>query len=224
MPLYRMTDEPKRTLGDDIPFVSMRYRDVPEGYRIADAFLMVMQSEAPNYKGMTTILAQRLDTHFAEWEIVGDTLADFYGELCVHVIDTIDTVERLLEVYNDDIAKPTMARTETVTYGAENKPLTTTVTHTDTEVRSSESEHFDVPITGTETNPSMKDTAKSKVDSGTIIDSSVQTGVVTTHLSDIGVKPNYEILNGFIDQNRTAVQVLEEILSPCFTLHRTMRW
>lgn len=224
MPLFRLTDEPMAIIGDDLPYNTIRYEDVPDGFRIADALAIVMQSEAPGLVELRTVLAERLDLHFKQWEIVGDTIADFYDRLVDTVNMHTDTIERLIQVYHDDIAKPTMARTETVTYGAENQPLTTTVTHTDTEVRSSESLHFDVPIYGTESNPSLKDTAKSKVDSGTIVDSSTQTGVVTTHLSDIGVKPNYEILNGFLDENRTLLQVIAGFLKPCFTLHRTMRW
>lgn len=73
-------------------------------------------------------------------------------------------------------------------------------------------------------NPTYKDIGTTKVKSGTIVDSHTQTGVVRTELSDLGVRPNYESLNGFLDNNRTLLQVFFGIFSGCFTLAQSMRW
>jgi hypothetical protein len=44
----------------------------------------------------------------------------------------------------------------------------------------------------------------------------VRDEVETTRLSDLGVRPNYESLNGFLDQNRTAYTVFNNLFKNCF--------
>ena len=160
------------------------------------------------------------------WEVIFESrdFTDFLDRMNDAWAVNEDTFFRLVEVSNDDIAKPILGRTETVTYGADGNPLTTTDTHTDTEEREATTDHIDVPVDGSVGNPTYKDVATSKVKSGTIVDSHTQTGVVKTEMSDLGVRPNYESLNGFLDNNRTLLKVFFGIFEGCFTLAQSMRW
>lgn len=228
MPLHELNGAPRATLGDGKNWVSVQYRDVPQGFRIrdvthrlSDSFVTVPDAFTAE---MWAALCDKADAHFAMYEIVGDTFQDFLDRMNDAWAFNEDTFFRLMAVYNDDIANPVLGRTEIVTYGADGNPVTITDTHTDTEVRSTEGKHIDVPIDGSEGNPTYKDTAKSKVDSGTIVDSHTHTGVVRTELSDLGVRPNYESLNGFLDNNRTLLKVFYDIFAGCFTLAQSMRW
>ena len=228
MPLHELNGEPRATLGDGKNWVSVQYRDVPQGFRIRDVTHRLTDSFVtvpPAFNDeMWAALCDAADKHFAMYEIVGDTFQDFLDRMNDAWAQSEDTFFRLVEVYNDDIAKPILGRTETVTYGADGNPVTMTDTHTDTEEREATTDHIDVPVDGSVGNPTYKDVAKSKVKSGTIVDSHTQTGVVRTELSDLGVRPNYESLNGFLDNNRTLLQVFFGIFEGCFTLNQFMRW
>lgn len=221
VPLLPMHDAPRSVIGDDAAYNSIRYRDVPAGFRISN---ITPNSDCPLTLAMWNDICTKADMIFADWEIVGDTIVDFHDGLKRQYLLNADTLERLMEVYQDDIAKPILGRTETVTYGSATNPVTVKNTRTDTEVRQTDSQHIDVPLEGSATNPTFKDGATSKVVEGNVIDKSEQTGTVTTELSDLGVRPNYESLNGFLDNNRTALKVFTDIFKPCFTLHRTLNW
>lgn len=228
MPLHELNGEPRATLGDGKNWVSVQYRDVPQGFRIrdvnhrlTDSFVTVPTAFTAE---MWAALCDAADKHFALYEIVGDTFQDFLDRMNDAWAVNEDTFFRLMAVYNDDIANPILGRTETVTYGADGNPLTAIDTRTDTEERETTADHIDVPVDGSVGNPTYKDVAASKVRSGTIVDSHTQTGVVRTELSDLGVRPNYESLNGFLDNNRTLLQVFFGVFSGCFTLHQSMRW
>ena len=54
-------------------------------------------------------------------------------------------------------------------------------------------------------------------DEGEGTDERKMTGTVTTELSDLGVRPNYESLNGFLDNNRTFIQEFINIFEECFS-------
>ena len=51
-----------------------------------------------------------------------------------------------------------------------------------------------------------------------------QTGTVETVLSDLGVRPNYESLNGFLDNNRTYYDVFVWLFRDCFQLNDYLVW
>lgn len=220
---------PQPTPGDGLPFsppawVSMYFRDVPAEFRFGALSDIVGRGEWPLSSLMWDRLATDLDAWFGDFEVVGSTLADFFDSLKKSWTMHGDTFERLLEVYDSDIAKPILGRTETVTYGSSDDPLTTVNVRTDSEIRENEGSHIDVPVDGTVGNPTFKDIAKSKVVSGSVEDRSTQSGTLTRVLSDLGVRPNYESLNGFLDNNRTALKVLTDIFKNSFTLTQTMRW
>lgn len=96
----------------------------------------------------------------------------------------------MLEVYDSDIAKPILGRTEKITYDLSNIA---------TGDNNSESNHIDIPRDNPlDESPTYKDGSVSEINNTT-----KQTGTQTTELSDLGVRPNYETLNGFLDNNRT---------------------
>lgn len=228
MPLHELNGEPRATLGDGKNFESVQYRNVPQGFRIRDVTYRLTDSfvtvpSAFNAE-MWAALCDKADAHFAMYEIVGDTFQDFLDRMNDAWAQNEDTFFRLMAVYNDDIANPILGRTETVIYGADGNPVTITDTHTDTEVRKATSDHIDVPVDGTAGNPTYKDITTGQVESGTVVDSHTHVGVVRTELSDLGVRPNYESLNGFLDNNRTLLKVFFGIFEGCFTLHQFMRW
>ena len=136
MPLHELNGEPRATLGDGKNFESVQYRDVPQGFRIrdvshrlADDFVTVPSAFTAE---MWAALCDKADAHFSMYEIVGDTFQDFLDRMNDAWAQNEDTFFRFMEVYNDDIAKPILGRTETVTYGADGNPVTMTDTHTDT--------------------------------------------------------------------------------------------
>lgn len=228
MPLHELNGGPGATPGDGKSFETVQYREVPQGFRIRDVTHRLTDSFVTVPSAFTaemwTALCDQADRHFAMHEIVGDTFQGFLDRMNDAWAQNEDTFFRLLAVYNTDIANPVLGRTETVTYGADGNPVTVTDTHTDTEVRKAVSDHIDVPVDGTVGNPTFKDIATGQVESGTVVDTHTHVGVVRTEVSDLGVRPNHETLNGFLDNNRTLLKVFFGIFAGCFTLHQSMRW
>lgn len=221
MPLYRLNMSLEGVIGDDHAYNSIVYSDVPDGFRIKD---ITVPDDCPLTAALWEAICAKADLVYMDHEIVGRTIVDFHNNLERAFALNADTFERLLEVYHDDIAKPILGRTETVVYGANADPIVITDVRTDTMKHKGVNKHFDIPLDGSEANPSSQDTAESEVTSGTVEDRHTHSGTVRTTLSDLGVRPNYETLNGFLDNNRTALKVFCDIFRDCFTLHFTLRW
>lgn len=286
MPLHEMTTPPESVIGDVKPWVSMRYRNVPQGIGLG---YLTVPSDCPMLITAYRTLARQADAYFAEWEIEGNSLMDFQNRLKVQLDTHADTLERLMEVYQDDIAKPILGRTEVTEYGLDGQPLVTEDVHTDTIKRrrtedvtdtrtdtqiektviQSDNTHtetpdteqtvtsIDVPVSGVWTNPTSQSkteqdgtltvtddgdstetrsiesgnvtdsrdaTYTDEVVSGEVRDTRTQSGAMRVTFSDLGVTPNYEILNGYLDYNRTLLQVFIDVFRPCFTLHEVLRW
>ena len=119
MPLHELNGEPRATLGDGKNWVSMKYRDVPQGFRIRDVTHRLTDSFVTVPTAFTAemwaALCDAADKHFAMYEIVGDTFQDFLDRMNDTWAQNEDTFFRLMAVYNDDIANPILGRTETVT-------------------------------------------------------------------------------------------------------------
>lgn len=156
-------------------------------------------------------LTNEFDKYYANYEIVGETELDFFNNLTVELNTHKDTIERLLEVYNDDVAKPILGRMEKHTYN-----LTTSNTGTN----NNNSQRIDIPIDdATSEKPTFKDKAV-----GTSTSTDTQTGTHTVELSDLGVRPNYETLNGFLYNNVTATRFFNECFRNCFWIYEVLRW
>ncbi len=220
MPLHELHLPLPGVRGDDWAYDTMIYADVPAGFRIRD---LTVPDDCPMTAAIWSKLCESADAVFHDHEIVGRTVADFFANLNKAWALHADTFERLLEVYDDDIARPILGRTETVEYGTPETPVTMIDTRVDTEHRKGDSKHYDLPLSGEASEASMQDTSETYVDAGNITNTHTHTGTVKTTLSDIGVRPNYDTLNGFLDKNRTYVRVFCDMLRDCFTLHMSIR-
>ena len=190
----------------------------------------------PRLKAVWTLLCVNFDLYYKMREIGGDNESDFFDMLQSCLNRNADTLERQLEVYDDDIAKPILGRKEVVTYNTDDYRKNTGYTNiakatsiTRTEGGSDVMHHVEVPVDNTSydkdrtrdsTNYGHTVTdANSGVDTNNVNleDDRKMTGTVTTELSDLGVRPNYESLNGFLDNNRTFIQEFINMFEECFS-------
>ena len=185
-------------VGDDEPYWTIRYRDVPEPFRLNDAWI-VLSDDLPLMQGKKDDFTKAFDLHYSRYEINAETYQDFLDMLQEVLVINADTIERLLEVYDSDIAKPILGREEVRTL----KVIETGTGLTD-------ADNIDIPADNPEDDkPSSR--SKGKAESNVDRDETE-----TTTLSDVGVRPNYESLNGFLDQNRTAYAVFNNLFKNCF--------
>ena len=190
---------------------SMKYRDVVHNCKIGAINPNQFATTNPLLFASWETLTNEFDKYYANYEIVGETELDFFSNLTVELNTHKDTIERLLEVYNDDVAKPILGRMETHTYN---------LTNSNTGTNNNNSQRIDIPIDDTTSEkPTFKDKAV-----GTSSSTDTQTGTHTVELSDLGVRPNYETLNGFLYNNVTATRFFNECFRNCFWIYEVLRW
>lgn len=216
------------------PTISKFYSSIDEDYRI------ISQELDTSYLGERTLavfnkLKDNFELYYATREIAGESEYDFFRMLQSCLNRNADTFERQLEVYDDDIAKPILGRTEKVTYDlATTDDREATLTNQENISTSSVSSgndtvhHVEVPADSpsydvdrtrdkTTYGKSITDTTSDSSDgSSTDNRTGTQTGTITTELSDLGVRPNYEALNGFLENNRTYIQFFLDCFEECF--------
>lgn len=186
--------------GDDKPIWTIHYRDVPTPFRLADAWI-VLTDTLPLLQSRKDGIITAFDLHYGRYEINADTYQDFLDLLKETLLINADTMERLLEVYDSDVAKPILGREEIRTLTIEEEGIADANT-----------ENIDVPAD----NP-LDDKPTSKGRSGQT-SNVVRDEIETTTLSDLGVRPNYETLNGFLDNNRTLYTVFNNFFKDCFIM------
>lgn len=196
---------------DGLPLNTMKYKDVVATCKISAINANQFATTNPLLFASWENLTNEFNTYYADYEIVGETELDFFNNLTVELNTHKDTIERLLEVYNDDVAKPILGRVERHTYN---------LTNSNTGTNNSNSQRIDIPIDDT---TSEKPTFKDKV-VGTSSNTDTQTGTHTVELSDLGVRPNYETLNGFLYNNVTATRFFNECFRNCFWIYEVLRW
>lgn len=226
---------------DNEPCVSEFYQDVDSDYKISSLDTSYFdyernnQPSCPRLKAVWSLLCKNFDLYYATREIGGQSEYDFFCMLQSCLNRNADTFERQLMVYDDDIANPILGRTEIVTYDTEDKRNNTGSTQlehglstTRTEGGADTIHHIDVPVDAPDYNADRtRDVnnyghTQSDVNAGTdtntvnLEDKRTMTGSVTTELSDLGVRPNYESLNGFLDNNRTFIQEFINKFDECF--------
>jgi hypothetical protein len=186
--------------GDDRAIWTIHYRDVPTPFRLADAW-KILTDDLPLMQSRKDGLITAFDLHYGRFEINADTYQDFLDLLKEALLINADTMERLLEVYDSDVAKPILGREET-----------RTLTTTEEGIADSSVENIDVPAD----NPlDDKPTSKGRTGQTSNV---VRDEVETITLSDLGVRPNYETLNGFLDNNRTLYKVFNDFFKDCFIM------
>ena len=227
--------------GDDLPYLSVRYSEVPKGFRITD---LEPIADAPLSTKYWQRLTQFADLHFRNHEIIGSTYVDFFSNLQDSYYLNADTLEKALEVYFDDIAKPTQSRTIKRTH-EETETLPQSETKTTTQYghiinregnSSGSTTGIEYAIEGTDTTPSDKSETESnatdkETHSGTDTDTVNVNGgtrkvetIDNEDWSDVGVAPNYVLMNGFLDNNRTMENVFISFFNDCFTIQEVLKW
>lgn len=230
---------------DMSPIVSMMYQDIKSDYKIdqldTSYFTLpvtingVQTTRCPLLASVWNILVENFDLYYATREIGGESEYDFFCMMQSCLNRNADTFERQLNVYWDDIANPILGRTEKVTYNTvddRNNTGNTTLQHglttTRTEGGTDTNHHIEVPADAPtyDTDRTRDKTnyghTQTDVNTGTdtngvnLNDKRTMTGTVTTELSDLGVRPNYESLNGFLDNNRTFIQEFVDVFNECF--------
>lgn len=230
---------------DNPPIVSEMYEDIGTEFKIQSLDTTyfdqqitvdgVQTTRCPMLKSVYSLLCDNFNLYYATREIGGYSEYDFKCMLQSCLNRNADTFERQLSVYWDDIANPILGRTEKVTYNTNDHRTNTGTTElehgagfTRRESGNDIMHHVEVPAN----NPSTDtDRSRDKTDYGHITtdtnsgtdtntlnlaDNRAMTGTVTTELSDIGVRPNYESLNGFLDNNRTFIQEFINKFDECF--------
>lgn len=205
MPIsYDRFDEPDFFLSDVRPRVTMFYKDIDEQFKFDNLDFTYVQNNCPLLNSRLDILKQMFPIHFNDYEIGSESEYGFFLQLQDALVTNADTMERQLEVYDDDIAKPILGRTEKVTYDVTNKR---------DETGNNNESFVELPVD----NPDYdKDSTRTKANV-TTERNDAQTGTVTTELSDLGVRPNYDSLNGFLDNNRTFVKFFYMCFEGCFS-------
>lgn len=204
MAILKLTNQTD-IIGDDLPYNTQWYRKVPTGF----GFDVL---DYPTDRPLTYALKDKLNAfandYYRNYEIVGTTYADFQVNLQIALLENIDTFEKMMAVYDDDIAKPLQSRTIKRTYDIEDTnsgDTSSTVTNT----------NYDLPID----NPNGQAVDKSTGDGSTTATNTYKhKGTETEDWSDVGVAPNYQLLNGFLDNNRTYYNVFVNFFTDCFTL------
>lgn len=230
---------------DNPPIVSEMYEDIGTEFKIQSLDTTyfdqqitvdgVQTTRCPMLKSVYSLLCDNFNLYYATREIGGYSEYDFKCMLQSCLNRNADTFERQLSVYWDDIANPILGRTEVVTYNTHDDRTNTGKTElehgagfTRRESGNDIMHHVEVPAN----NPSADtDRSRDKTDYGHITtdtnsgtdtnkvnlaDNRAMTGTVTTQLSDLGVRPNYESLNGFLDNNRTFIQEFINKFDECF--------
>lgn len=225
------------------PTISKFYDDIDTSFKIDNLDISYFDYErkvgeisCPRLKAVWSLLCNNFNLYYATREIGGNSEYDFFCILQSCLNRNADTFERQLAVYDDDIANPILGRTEKVTYDTNDNRTNTGTTElqhgmkTERKQEGSETNHHvevpaDSPSYDTDRSRDKLDFEQRKTtdtNSGTdtnainLNDERTMKGTVTTELSDLGVRPNYESLNGFLDNNRTFIQEFINKFDECF--------
>lgn len=199
--------------GDDNPFSTLQLKYVPEGKGFDG---LVFPTDKPLTYTLKDKLVDFATRYYRNHEIVGVTVSDFLDNLQVDLDINVDTFEKMLEVYDEDIAKPTQSREIRRTYDLEDSDIGSETNTTESNNNStSESTDYDIPLdngTVQGTNKNISTGSGSSNGSGITQTNNTlrKTGTETEYWSDVGVAPNYQLLNGFLDNNRS---LYEEFVS-----------
>ena len=208
-------------IGDDDPYKTLALRDLPKGYGF-DGLVF-----DPN-KPLTYALKERLidvaTRYYRNYEIVGETFTDFRENLQLDLDLNVDTFEKMLAVYNDDIAKPTQSREIRRTYDLKDTSNETeNISAEGSTNNNNETTNYDIPLDngtaqGTDKAVSTGTGSNTNSTDRTLNGTNAKTGTEVEYWSDVGVAPNYELLNGFLDNNRTLEQVFISFFKTDFTI------
>lgn len=198
----------KPIVGDNNAYWTIRYKDVDDENKIGS---LAPNADCPLTVALWSRLVEEFNEYYEDWEINGVTEYAFFRTLKNTYKMNADTLERLIEVYDSDIAKPILGRTEKRTYD---------ITNTNDGTSDADNVYIDIPVDDV---TDEKPTNKSQ-DKNIISNTARQTGTETVELSDLGTRPNYESLNGFLDENRTLTAYFINLFKQSFILYRVIKW
>lgn len=215
-------------IGDDLPVYSMKLKKVPTGFHFED--LTIDETMHPLSYALKDKLFAFAESYYRNYEIVGETIVDWFTNLTNDLNLNLDTFEKMMKVYYDDIANPTQSRT--IKRTVESKDVRTpNLTQTESGKPSSDGTTTDYAIT--EDNGDVYGTDKTIVHNESNLDSTVVNSGTETNehnetniedWSDVGVAPNYELLNGFLDNNVTYYAEFVKYFRNDFTLTEALKW
>ena len=211
----------KPIIGDDDPYITIALRDLPEGYGFDG---LVFDPNKPLTYALKDRLIDVATRYYRNYEIVGETFTDFRENLQLDLDLNVDTFEKMLAVYNDDIAKPTQSREIRRTYDLKDTSNETENISAEGSTNSNnETTNYDIPLDngtaqGTDKSVSTGTGSNTNNSGRTLNGSNAKTGTEVEYWSDVGVAPNYELLNGFLDNNRTLEQVFIGFFKTDFTI------
>ena len=207
--------------GDDLPYRTIRYHDVPSGYRFDDlewSCLVTIPEWIP-------VLKDFLNRYYDDWEINADTVQGFFRDLQLSLDMKGDNLRKALTVYEDDISLPILGRTITRTH--EQKPgehLETVIKGEQIDTQgTTTSKHYDLPVdnSGSIAYETARDedtpgavTQGARTDTRTVSERYTD----TEDWSDVGIRPNYETLVGFWEQNPTAQDYVISVFKDNFII------
>ena len=216
----RLKNYPSIT-GDDNPFFSLALKGLPKGMGFDGLTFSV---DAPLTFALKDKLVDFATRYYRNHEIVGTTISDFTDNLQVDLDMNLDTFEKMLQVYDDDIAKPTQSREIRRVYDVtDTNEGTATNESSSTSEGNNESTNYDIPVDngtaqGTDKNVGNTTGTSTGRSTDTQSNTAKKTGTETEYWSDVGVAPNYELLNGFLDNNRTLYNVFVGFFKDDFTI------
>lgn len=195
----------------------------------------IYEERCPLLRVAWTILVDNFELYYATREIGGETEYDFFNMMQSCLNRNADTYETQLEFYYQEVNKPVIGRTETIKYDVTDKREQDLASVNkygqsveDRESGSDMMHHVEVPADAPEHDT---DRSRDKTDFGKNVltkngghdtnvsaldDENKRTGTQVTELSSLGIKPNVEYMNEFLDTNKTFIQFFIESFEECF--------
>lgn len=190
-------------IGDDAPFNTLRYSEVPEGYRISD---IVLDGAAyPLLSASKETLDAIAERFYKNYEIVGETIAEFFEHLQISLIMKADTFEAFLGA-TEKLAIPNKS-SQTIY-----KPGTTL---TNEQLTDSETKNINVPFDdGDNDQPSNRSLSKAGK-------------TQTQHMGEDNteyIDNDFNTLTEFLRNNPSIQQEYVQIFRENFTLRQQYKW
>lgn len=192
-------------VGDDDPVYSLALRDCPRSFMD-----LIFPDRCPRTAALKNRLCGFADRYYRNHEIIGLTVKDWLTDLQLSLDMNVDTFERLLMVYDTEIAMPGMGR-RTVRSGSSSEETGGSA--------AGQTRSFDLPADNGDDQEVSRDESESS-SSGSRSSQRLETEEVT----DRGAVDQWTKLNGFLDSNRTLEEVFVSYFKDNFTLYEVMKW
>lgn len=212
----------KPRLGDDLPWVTERYESIPAGFRFDDLDWSRLGTLEETWR---PVLVPFLNEHYANWELNAQdiTLAQWFKELQNTLDAKVDNLRKLLEVYEDDIMKPILGRDITRTVTGSRSGTANIGEQSSQALNDEVDKHYDLPVDNAgaqayETSRDVRTPSGVKTSARADSSSEAENRTENEHWSDVGVRPNYETVEGFWQRNPTAHELAADIFRDCFIM------